>query len=157
VSSSSKTAGVILSLGTNFCYIIARPLKGYVEYNNNKTRLTTKLNESDSFTSRFESDKSLPKDWDKNGWLPDKGVLYRQAVDNMQSIDSFLIVGNTIYLFQVTVDSSHSVKVDGLSDALKSIKLKNITVVADTQTRLVFITYSGTKLESIQPFKKSLM
>jgi hypothetical protein len=71
---------------------------------------------------------------------------------NMPSIDSFLIVANYILLFQVTVGKSHPVKADGLNDALKSIKSKNITT-ADTQTRLVFIAFNGTKLDSIQPFK----
>ena len=92
--------------------ILARPLKGYVMYN--KTRLISKLNDSDSFTFRFESDEMLPKDWDKSDWLPKKGILYRQAVDNMPSIDSFLIAANYILLFLVTVGLLHHRGLDSL-------------------------------------------
>lgn len=93
----------------------------------------------------------LPPNWQSGNWIPSHGILYYQNKVNMQSVDALMVEGRELFLFQLTVGSSHSVKGNGLE---KIVELFSKAGVIETSS-LVFVVPEDSVLVKVQPLLKS--
>ena len=105
-------------------------------------------------TLSFGPYERLPMEWRDGSWTPRPGTLYYQNVNNLKSVDAFMIDDwKELFLFQMTVGVAHPVKAIGLKDIYELFSKRSPTLV--TSATLVFVTPADSALVTAQPLLSS--
>ena len=94
---------------------------------------------------------TLPDDWATDPtWVPERDVLYKQRILNMQSADAIVMSSDgELYIIQVTVASVHPIKGQGLKRIVNIIQSKVLST--SFTSNLLFVVPHMSELIKRQP------
>jgi hypothetical protein len=68
-----------------------------------------------------------------------RGIYHAPEASNLESVDSFIIIGNVLVLFQITRNASHPVAAEGIVDLLRKLDKLEEVKAGEMTVQLVFV------------------
>jgi hypothetical protein len=91
-----------------------------------------------------------------------RGIYHAPEASNLKSVDSFIVIGNVLVLFQITRNASHPVAAEGIVDLLRKLDKLEEVKAGEMTVQLVFVvpiqmsaTYSPQPVENQGVFNLS--